>query len=263
MSTLAALAAEGSTYETPGVKDFWQPLIGDGAFAVTRASIVILLSVAIIAWLLLAGTKKLTVVPSRKQAATEVTYGMIRNGLGRDVIGSHDFLRFMPLLFTLFTLILLNNLFSVVPVIQFPTMSRIAFPAVLAIVVFVVYHWIGIEKRGFVGYFKSLVPSGLPAGLIPPIFLLELITDMFTRPVTLALRLFGNMFAGHLLLVLFIGGGEYMLTHGSFGLKIAGGSSLILGFVMTVFEILVQFLQAYIFTLLAAIYIAGALADEH
>jgi F-type H+-transporting ATPase subunit a len=127
----------------------------------------------------------------------------------------------------------------------------------------VVYHWIGIQKHGFVGYFKSIVPAGLPIGLIPYIFILELITDLFTRPVTLALRLFGNMFAGHMLLVLLVGGGEYMISHGAFGIKIAGGGSLVMGFVMTVFEILVQVLQAYIFTLLAALYIAGAVADEH
>jgi F-type H+-transporting ATPase subunit a len=261
--SIVALAAEGSTYETPGVSDFWQPLIGDGAFAVTRASIVILLSVGLISWLLLAGTKKLSVVPSRKQAATEVTYGFVRNEVGRDIIGSREFLRFVPFLFTLFLMVLVNNLFSIIPVIQFPTMSRIAFPAVLTLVVLVVYHWVGVQKHGVLGYFKSLVPSGLPVPLIPYIFILELITDLFTRPVTLALRLFGNMFAGHLLLVLFIGGGEYMLRHGAFGIKIAGGGSLLMGFVMTVFEILVQVLQAYIFMLLAAIYIAGAIADEH
>lgn len=261
--SIVALAAEGSTYETPGLADFWQPLWGSGDWAITRASVVILLSVALISVLLLAGTKRLSVVPSRKQAATEATYGMVRNGLGRDIIGSHDFLKFTPLLFTLFTLILVNNLFSVIPVVQFPTMSRIAFPAALALVVFAVYHGIGFKKHGVAGYFASLVPAGLPWALIVPIFALELITDLFTRPVTLALRLFGNMFAGHLLLVLFIGGGEYMLRHGAFGIKIAGGGSLLMGLVMTVFEILVQFLQAYIFTLLAAIYIAGALADEH
>jgi F-type H+-transporting ATPase subunit a len=71
------------------------------------------------------------------------------------------------------------------------------------------------------------------------------------------------MFAGHMLLVLLVGGGEYMISHGAFGIKIAGGGSLVMGFVMTVFEILVQVLQAYIFTLLAALYIAGAVADEH
>ena len=261
--SIVALAADGSSFETPGVADFWQPLIGDGAWAVTRASIVALLSVAIISWALLAGTKKLAVVPSKKQAATEAIYGLVREGLGRDVIGSKDFLRFMPLIFTLFTMVLLNNLFSVIPVIYFPTMSRVAFPAVLAIVVFFVYHYIGMQKHGVIGYFKSLVPSGLPIALVPYIFVLQLITDVFTRPVTLALRLFGNMFAGHLLLVLFVSGGQYMIAHGAIGIKIAGGGSILMGFVMTLFEILVQVLQAYIFALLAAIYIAGALADEH
>jgi F-type H+-transporting ATPase subunit a len=261
--SIVALAAEGSTYEAPGVSDFWQPLIGEGAFAITRASVVIILSVALISWLLLAGTKRMAVVPNRKQAATEVTYGLVRDGVGRDIIGSKEFLRFVPLLFTLFTLIIVNNVFSIIPVVQFPTMSRVAFPAALALFVFCVYHWIGIRKHGFLGYWKSLVPPGLPVALIPYIFILELITDLFTRPVTLALRLFGNMFAGHLLLVLFIGGGEYMIQHGAFGIKIAGIGSLGMGFVMTVFEILVQVLQAYIFTLLTAIYIAGALADEH
>ena len=260
--SFVALAAE-SKYETPGVSDFWQPLIGHGAFAITRASIVILLSVALISWLLLAGTKRMTVVPSKKQALTEVPYALIRNGVGRDVIGAHDFLKFVPLLFSLFVLILVNNVFGVLPPLQFPTMARIAFPAVLAIIVFVVYHAVGFKKHGVLGYWKSLVPPGLPKPLIPYIFVLELITDIFTRPVTLALRLFGNMFAGHILLVLFVGGGEYMLRHGAFGIKLAGAGSLLMGFVMTLFELLVEVLQAYIFVLLAAIYIAGALADEH
>lgn len=261
--SFTALVAEGSTYESPSVEDFWQPLVGSGAFALTRSMIVILLSVAVIAWLLLAGTKRLSVVPSRGQMVTESTYGLVRNGLARDIIGSHEFLKFVPLLLTMFLLILLNNVFSIIPVVQFPTMSRVGFPAALALIVFAVYHAVGFRKHGLVGYFKSIVPSGLSPALIVPIFLLELITDLFTRPVTLALRLFGNMFAGHLLLVLFIGGGEYLLLHGSGALKVAGVGSLGMGFVMTVFELLVQVLQAYIFTLLAALYIAGAVADEH
>jgi F-type H+-transporting ATPase subunit a len=107
------------------------------------------------------------------------------------------------------------------------------------------------------------VPPGLPKAIVPMIFVLELITFFITRPLTLALRLFGNMFAGHLLLLLFITGGQYMVIHGSFGLKIAGLGSWVMAFVLTIFEALIEFLQAYIFTLLAATYIAGALADEH
>lgn len=259
---MSIVAAEEG-YESPGVKDFWQPLIGDGSFAITRPSIVIILSVVVLSALLLAGTRRMSVVPGRGQFATESVYGLVRNGLGRDIIGSHEFLKFVPLLFTMFVLILLNNLFSVIPVVQYPTMSRVAFPAALAIVVFVVYHAVGFRKHGVLGYFRSIIPAGLSVPLMIPIFFLELITDLFTRPVTLALRLFGNMFAGHLLLVLFIGGGEYLLLEGAGGLKLAGVGALGMGFVMTVFEILVQVLQAYIFTLLTALYIAGAIADEH
>jgi F-type H+-transporting ATPase subunit a len=143
-------------------------------------------------------------------------------------------------------------------------MSRIAFPLVLALVVYGTYHFLGIKKRGLGGHIGSMVPPGLPGWIKPLVFLLELITYFVTRPVTLALRLFGNMFAGHILLVLFITGGEYMLLHsGSLGLQLFSIPTFAMGIVMTLFELLVEFLQAYIFTLLAALYIAGSLADEH
>jgi len=259
----AVPAAEGGGYESPTPAEFYQPLIGDGPFAITRASVVILLSVALIGWFLVATTRRSAVVPGKGQWVTESVYSLVRNGLGRDIIGSHDFMRFVPLLFSLFTLILVNNLFGVIPPVDFPTMSRIGFPIALTLVVYVTYHYIGIRKHGLGGYFKSLVPPGLPKGIVPMIFLLELITFFITRPLTLALRLFGNMFAGHLLLLLFITGGQYMVFNGGFGLKIAGVGSWAMAFVLTIFEALIEFLQAYIFTLLAATYIAGALADEH
>lgn len=256
--------AAGGGFEAPNTADFWQPLIGSGAFAVTRASIVILLSVVLISWLLLAGTKRMAVVPGKGQYLTEQVYGMIRNGVGRDILGSRDFLRFVPLLFSLFVLILLNNLLGIIPPVQFPTMSRIGFPAALTLVVFVVYHFVGVRAKGLGGHFKHMVPPGLPLPVLFLIVPLELLTYFFTRPVTLALRLFGNMFAGHLLLVLFAAGGEYLVLHsGVLGYIPVGIFSWLMAFVMTVFEVLVEFLQAYIFTLLAALYIAGSLADEH
>ena len=257
------LAAEGG-FEAPSTEDFWQPLIGNGAFAITRASIVIVLSAVLISWLLLAGTKRLAVVPGKGQYLTEQVYGMVRNGLGRDIIGSHDFLKFVPLLFSMFVLILVNNLFGIIPPVQFPTMSRVGFAVALALVVFVTYHAVGIRAKGFGGHFKHMIPPGLPIPVLLLIVPLELLTYFFTRPVTLALRLFGNMFAGHLLLVLFAAGGEYLVLHsGVPGYIPVGVFSYLMAFVMTVFEILVEFLQAYIFTLLAALYIAGSLADEH
>lgn len=260
---MSIVAAAPTDFEAPGVSEFWQPLFGtSGAWAITRPMLLMLASAIILVWYLLATTRKKAIVPSRGQMATEAVYGMVRNGIAKDLIGSKEFLKFVPLLFSLFMVILVNNVFGVLPPFSYPTMSRIGFPIALSLMVWVIFHVVGMKKHGFFGYWKSLVPSGLPKAMIGPIFILELITDLFTRPVTLALRLFGNMFAGHILIVLFITGGWYMLTNGGV-LVIAGGVTWIFAFVMTLFELLVEFLQAYVFTLLAALYIGGALADEH
>jgi F-type H+-transporting ATPase subunit a len=260
---LNLLAAAGESFEAPGVRDFWQPLVGDGAFAVTRPMVVMVLSVVLIAVVLLSATRRLSVVPSKGQAVTEAVYDIVRNSIARDILGTRNFRPYLPLLFALFVLILVNNLFGVIPGVQYPTMARVAFPTALAVVVFLLYLALGFRRKGFVGYVKSLVPPGLPAWIVPLIFFLELLTYFFTRPVTLALRLFGNMFAGHILLLLMTLGGEYMLLHGGPALKAMSIGPFAMSFVLTIFEILVEFLQAYIFTLLAALYIAGSLADEH
>ncbi len=264
MRLLLSASGEGG-FEAPSPADFWQPLIGgDSHWALTRPMVLSVISLVFIAgWLLLA-TRKLSVVPTKGQWMTEGVYSMVRNGLARDIIGSRDFLRFVPLLFTMFTLILVNNLFGIVPFLQYPTMARIGFPMALALVVFVVYHIVGMRSMGVGNYFKHMVPAGLPKAIVPLIFFLELVTYFFTRPVTLALRLFGNMFAGHILLLLCALGGEHLLFGDTgLGLKATGVLVYAGGFVMTLFEGFVEFLQAYVFTLLSALYIAGSLADEH
>jgi len=262
---VSPIAAASDGFEAPSVSDFWQPLFGtDGPFAITRPALVFLLSAVLLCVVLLRATRKLKLVPTKGQYVTESVYGLVRNSVARDIIGSREFLTYVPFLFSLFVLILANNLFGVIPFIQYPSAARVALPIALTLFVFAVYHWVGIRKQGVVGYFKHMVPPGLPPVLREFIFLLELVTYFFTRPVTLALRLFGNMFAGHLLILLCVTGGEYLLFHSdSLGMWVAGVVTFAGGFVMTVFEILVEFLQAYIFTLLAALYIAGSLAEEH
>lgn len=261
---MSALLAASDGYEAPSTDIFWQPLIGSGQWAVTRASVVIALSVIGISWWLLATTRRKAIVPNRSQFYTEQVYGLVRNSVARDIIGSREFMTYVPMLFAMFVLILVNNLFGVLTPIQFPTMSRIGFPISLTLVVFVTYNVVGIRRFGLAGYFKHMVPPGVPGWVLVILFPLELLTYFFTRPVTLALRLFGNMFAGHILLVLFITGGEYLVFHsGVLAYVPLGIISYIMAFVMTLFEILVEFLQAYIFVLLTALYIAGSLADEH
>jgi len=261
----AAVPADGESFVAPTPANFWQPLIaGDGAWAITRPAVVCLLSVGLLGWFFVASTRRLSLVPGKGQWRAEMAYDFVRNTIARDVIGSKDFLPFVPLLMTMFSMILVNNLFGVLPFVQFPTFSRIGFPIVLTAIVFVVYHVVGIRRKGGVlPWLKSMIPAGLPGWIVPLMFVLELLTYFVTRPVTLALRLFGNMFAGHLLLLVFTLGGEFLLLHGAAPLKVAGVLSFLFTIMMTFFEVLVEFLQAFIFTMLAALYIAGAVADEH
>lgn len=262
--SLPVLASEAEGFHSPDQGIFWQPLFGtEGAWAVTRPSVVLILSVFLIILVLELGTRRLSVVPGRGQAMVESVYGIVRNSVGRDILGEERFRRFMPLLFGLFTVILLNNLFGIIPPVQYPTMSRIAFPAAFALVVYFTFNGLALKRKGLGGYIKGLVPSGLPAWIVPIVLVLELVTWLITRPVTLALRLFGNMFAGHIILVLFISGAEYMLWDGGAFLKVVSVPTFLLAFVMTLFELLVEFLQAYVFVLLTATYIADAYADEH
>lgn len=259
-------AAGGDEFETPGISDFYWPLIGgDSNWAFTRPSLVMLLSVVLIAGFYLVITRNLKIVPGKSQFVAEGIYNFVRNTIGRDIIGSKDLRPFLPLLFTVFTLILVNNVAGVIPFIQFPTMSRIAFPIVLTLAVYVTYHVVGLRrKHGVFNYIKSMVPPGLPWPLLLLMVPLELLTYFVVRPVTLALRLFGNMLAGHLILLVFILGGEYLLLHGdTLLLNASGVVSLLFAVVMTFFELLIQFLQAFIFTLLTALYLADAVSEEH
>lgn len=263
LSGLAA-AGEGGSHFPPKPEDFWLPLVTIGPVSITRQMVIALIATGmLIAWLLWS-TKGAAVVPSKKQWVTEQAYSFVRGGIAEDSIGSREFMRFVPLLFSLFVFILLNNLMGIIPPFQMPTMSRIGFPIALTLIVYVVYHWIGIKKHGgFGGYIKWMIPPGVPGWLLPLIALLEIMTFFITRPLTLALRLFGNMFAGHMLLVVFIIGGYELLMADTVALKFVAIPAWLMGVVMTGFEALIQFLQAYVFVLLAASYIGGALADEH
>jgi F-type H+-transporting ATPase subunit a len=142
-------------------------------------------------------------------------------------------------------------------------MSRVSFPYVLAIIAWLVFNYIGVRRAGLITYFKQMMfPPGVPKPVYVILAPLELISTIVVRPVTLSLRLFANMFAGHLLLLVFILGGEHLLELGG-ALALLSPVAFLLAIVMTFFEALVQVLQAYIFTLLTALYIAGALAEEH
>jgi F-type H+-transporting ATPase subunit a len=258
--SVTVLAAEG--FKPPSARDFELPPIFGDSMYFTKPVFQVFLASIIVGVFFYMTARRAALVPSKSQFAGEAVYSFVRNHLGRDVIG-HEFMRFVPFLVTLFSFILVNNVFGIVPFIQFPTMSRFSFTIPLALFTYGIYHYIGIRKHGVIKYFKDIMfMPGMPKAVYILLTPIELATYLIVRPLTLAMRLFANMFAGHLLLLVFILGGEHMLQ-GAIGLKLVAPFAFGLGIVMTFFEFLVQFLQAYIFTLLSALYIGGALADEH
>jgi F-type H+-transporting ATPase subunit a len=268
----AAGGEEGFT--PPGPGDFNLPPIGGGSeftflgesmvLGVTKPMLQLVLAAVVVFLFFRAAAAKRAMVPGKLQFAGESGYGFVRNSIGRDIIGSHDFMRFVPYLFALFFFILLNNFFGSIPFIQFPTFSRSGMVYSLAILSWVIYNAVGIKKHGFVGYFKlQSVPAGITGPMLLLLVPLEFMSNILVRPVTLALRLFANMLAGHLLLILFALGGEYLLLHGAMLVKPVGILAWVLFIAISFLELLIQFLQAYVFVLLNAMYISGALADEH
>ena len=256
------LQAVDEGFNPPNAGDFNLPPFIEGNQYATKPILLIFFSVILISTFFYLSARKAALVPSRLQFAGESIYSFVRNDLARDVIG-HEFMRFVPYLFTLFTFILVNNLFGIIPLIQFPTMSHVSFPYVLAAFTFFIFHFVGIRRHGLFSYLKGIMfIPGVPKAAYILITPLELATYFLVRPMTLSLRLFANMFAGHLLLLVFILGGDHLLK-GVIGLKLVSPFSFGIGIVLTFFEFMVQCLQAYIFTLLTALYIAGALADEH
>ena len=248
---------------SPGPADFDLP----GIFGtdVTKPMVLVVLSGVLIVSLFYMLARPAAVVPGRAQFAGELVYGFVRNGIARENIGSHDFQKFVPFLFSLFTFVLVNNFYGIIPLIQFPTMSHIGYPLSIAVLAWLVYNGAGIKKKGFFGYLKhETVPAGMKGPILLLLVPLEFLSNILLRPVTLTLRLFATMFAGHLLVILFSLGGEYLLLHSDPLLnKVAGVFSVVLAIGISFLEILIMFLQAYLFTLLTSMYISEAIADEH
>jgi F-type H+-transporting ATPase subunit a len=224
----------------------------------------VVLSAALVIGFTVLSSRKAAVVPGRLQFAGEAVYGFVRNSLARDNIGSEHFMKFVPYLFSLFMFILINNYFGIFPFLQFPSFSRIGFIVPLALLSWVIYVGAGIWKHGPLGYLKhATMPGGVKGPILLLLVPLEFFSNIIIRPVTLTLRLFGNMFAGHLLLILFATGGAALLASGNILYGAVGILSFGLGIGVSFLEMLVMFLQAYVFTLLSSMYIGEALADEH
>lgn len=258
-------ASSGEGFEAPGPSAFeLPPIFESGDFGFTKAMALVILSAVIIIGFTYLSSRKAAVVPDRLQFAGEYVYGFVRNTLARDNIGSEHFMKFVPYLFSLFLFILVNNYYGIIPFLQFPSFSRIGFIVPLALIAWFTYIGVGMWKHGVFGYFKhATMPGGVRGPILLLLIPLEFFSNILVRPVTLTLRLFGNMFAGHLLLILFATGGAALLQSDNPLFWPVGVLSFGLGIGVSFLEMLVMFLQAYVFTLLTSMYIGEALADEH
>ena len=231
-------------------------------FGVNKVTIQVILAVVIILAFFLYAFRKPKVVPRGSQNVGEMGYLFIRDGIAREVMGK-DGDKFVPFLFSFFFLVWMLNFMGIMPFVHFPATSIFAIPVAFALIVYLTWVPIGVYRQGFGGFFKNMMfPPGVPKPMYLLLAPIEFLSNIIVRPFTHAIRLFANMFAGHLLLATFSIASFYLLTFTVIG-ALGSVASVAVAVAITAFELLIQALQAYIFTLLTAVYIGGALHAEH
>jgi len=200
-------------------------------------------------------------VPKGAQNVGEMAIDFVRGQIVMPVLGPEG-ASWLPFLSTMFFWVLILNVMEITPGVNFPITSVIAVPVLLAALSWIIFNAVGIKNQGFFGYFKGIMfPPGVPKPIVPLLALIEFFSTIIVRPITLAVRLFANMVAGHMILsVLFLGTTVFL----SSGLgKVTFVLPFIFAIVMTGFELFVAAMQAFIITILTAVYIAGAQEAHH
>ncbi|MBL1095667.1 F0F1 ATP synthase subunit A [Streptomyces coffeae] len=253
---------DGCGFPAPGLHSFkFEPLFTVGGFEFNKPMLLALLGTGVVIWFFWAAFGRAKVVPGKLQMVGEAGYDFVRRGLVYEALGKKEGEKYVPFMVSLFFFVWIMNLWSIIPVAQFPVTSIIAFPAGLAAIVYIMWMYLTFKKHGFVGGWKNITGYDKSlGGILPMIVVIEFFSNVIIRPFTHAVRLFANMFAGHLLLLMFTIGSWYLLN----GIGIAyAGASFIMTILLTAFELFIQAVQAYVFVLLACNYVQGALAEHH
>jgi len=239
----------------------WKSLaLGGTPFAVNKVVLVYFFADALTMLLFILGNKK-RLVPTGMQNLAEMSIEFVENGIVMETMGPSG-LPWTPYLLSLFLFVFFTNIFEIVPVVQMPANARIAGPMFLALLTWVLFNAAGIRAQGVGSYLKAnLFPPGVPAALYILVTPIELVSTFLVRPFSLMVRLFANLLAGHILLVTFAILSAALWTTNWTAVFLPLPAIALVFFVL--FEILVSFLQAYVFTLLASVYIGGAMHPEH
>jgi F-type H+-transporting ATPase subunit a len=230
---------------------------GGYEFAFTNSALYMLISLLVILLLMLGATGPRALVPGRLQAVAEMSYEFIASTL-RSTAGSEG-MKFFPLVFSLFMFILVLNVIGIIPY-TFTVTSHIIITVAFALLVFLTVIIYGFWKNGL-RFFKLFVPSGVPIYILPLVTFIE-IMSFLSRPVSHSVRLFANMLAGHITLKVF---GGFVVMLGGLGFLGSLGAILPLGMTvaLTALELLVAFLQAYVFAVLTCVYLNDAIHPGH
>ena len=264
MNLLVPTATDDGGFHAPSILEFFPPaLLFEGTpFEINRIMIIrflAVIAVVIVFWL---GTRNMRMIPGRFQSLVEMGLDFVRVNIAEDLLGRKDGKRFLPLLTTIFFMVLFMNLTGVIPFLNIAGTSVIGVPLVLAIVTYVVFIYAGIKKSPGAFFKNALFPPGVPWAFYIIVTPIEFVSTFVLRPVTLTLRLLMNMLVGHLLLVLFFSATSFfLLMFNAWSLLSVG--TIAFGLAFTVFELVVAVLQAYIFALLTAVYIQLAVSEEH
>lgn len=224
--------------------------VGGIDISFTNSALWMLIIVALATVFFLTATARAALVPGRLQSVAELSYEFVA-GLLRDNAGKEG-MKYFPFIFTIFIFVLLANMLGMVPY-SFTVTSHLAVTATMSMIIILGITVLGLIKHGF-GFFHVFLPSGVPLWLAPLLIVIEVISYL-TRPVSLAVRLFANMMAGHTTLKVFAG---FVVALG-----VAGVVPLLFVVALTALEVLIAFLQAYIFTILTCIYLHDAFHPHH
>lgn len=265
---MVAAAGEDGSFKPPGLEEFFPAgifFVGT-PFEMNRIVLVRLIAVTLLLVLFYLGIRRARRVPSRGQGLVELAVGFVKSNFADDVLGERVGKRFMPLLTGTFFGILAMNLTGIIPALNIASTSVFIMPLTFAAAVYVAFIYAGIKKHGGFSFFrKQLFLPGVPWPMHIILAPVELINVFVVRPLSLSLRLMLNMLVGHLLMVLcFSATNFFFVTGEDLGLLSAFGIvTLAAGVVMTLFEFVIAILQAYVFTLLTAVYIQQSVAEEH
>ncbi|MBX6388234.1 MAG: F0F1 ATP synthase subunit A [Frankia sp.] len=263
---MPVLAAGDEGFEGPTKEVFQTPHwftvdLGPFDFYLNKATALVIFSALFVGVLFWLAYRRASIVPRGLQNFAESIYDFIDSQVAREIIGQKDGPRYTPYLMVLFSFVLVCNILAIVPAAQFPATSRIAIPMLLAAITWVLFNYAGIRRHGAGAYFKEMIDPAPTAPLMIRALLapIEILSTLIVRPFTLAVRLFANMFAGHMLLLVFSLGAEYLIERPPY---VIGAVSFLVAIILTGFELVIDILQAYIITVLTAAYIGGALAGH-